>query len=277
MSAKLKRKSAGVVRGAGEHYLDAELYEYEYRRRRDDVNYYAACASGELPPDSEILELCCGSGRVTRKLLRSGFHVTGIDMSEQMLVRARSGVARLPKRFRDNAEFQVGDMRDFHLGKRFPLIVMAFNSFEHLYNRKDIERCLRCIREHLQPDGLFAFDVQLPQLAWLIKDSKKRWARTKFRHPITKQQLAYSTNHVYDPVTQIAMIRLYYQPLSTGPIKQTVTVKLSQRKFFPAELQALLHYSGFEVIRHYGDFAGEKLDEFAESQVLLCRLATQIS
>ncbi len=272
-----KRKFAAMDVGAGEHYADAELYEYEYRLRRDDVNYYAACAAGELPPGSEVLELCCGSGRVTRKLLRGGFHVTGIDMSEAMLERAKSGVAKLPLRFRDNAEFHRGDMKDFHLGKRFGLIVMAFNSFEHLYTREEIESCLRCVREHLTPDGLFAFDVQLPQLAWLIKDPKKRWARTKFRHPVTKQQLAYSTNHVYDAATQIAMIRLYYQPLGDGPIKKTVVVKLSQRKFFPAELQSLLHYTGFEVIRHNGDFGGDKLDEFAESQVLLCRMATEVS
>jgi SAM-dependent methyltransferase len=272
-----KRKPDLIGMGAGQHYVDAELYEYEYRRRRDDVNFYAACASGELPPGSEILELCCGSGRVTRKLLRAGFHVTGIDMSEQMLERARLGISRLPKRFRDNAELMTGDMKDFHLGRRFPLIVMAFNSFEHLYTREEIESCLRCVKEHLSPDGLFVFDVQLPHLAWLIKDPKKRWARTKFRHPITRQLLAYSTNHDYNPVTQTALIRLYYQPLGEGPIKKTVTIHLSQRKFFPAELQALLHYSGFEILRHYGDFAGEKLDEFAESQVLLCRPATELS
>ena len=272
-----KRKPDHVGLGAGEHYVDADLYEYEYRRRRDDVNFYSACASGELAPESEILELCCGSGRVTRKLLRSGFHVTGIDMSTEMLERAKSGVSRLPKRFRDNAEFRQGDMKNFSLGRRFPMVVMAFNSFEHLYSRVEIESCLRCIREHLEPDGLFAFDVQLPHLAWLIKDPKKRWARTKFRHPVTRQLLAYSTNHVYDPVTQIAVIRLYYQPLGEGPITKTEVVRLSQRKFFPAELMALLHYSGFEVTRQYGDFAGDKLDEFAESQVLLCRPTPKLS
>ncbi len=167
-------------------------------------------------------------------------------------------------------------MKDFNLGRRFPMVVMAFNSFEHLYTLPEIESCLRCVHQHLEPGGLFAFDVQLPQLAWLIKDPKKRWARTKFRHPTTRQRLAYSTNHDYDPVTQTAVIRLYYQPLGDGPIKKTEVVHLSQRKFFPAELMALLHYSRFEVIRQYGDFAGDKLDEFAESQVLLCRPAPEI-
>jgi len=270
-----KRKKDLIRVGSDEHYVDAELYEHEYRRRREDVNYYVAMAAGALAPGSEILDLCCGTGRVTRALLRAGFHVHGVDASEPMLERARLGVSRLPKRFRDNATLSQGDMRDFDLGRTFPLIICAFNSFEHLYSRQDVERTLACIKKHLEPDGLFAFDVQMPDLAWLLKDPGKRWARTKFRHPVTKQQLAYSTNHVYDPVRQIAIIRLYYEPLEDGPLKETAVVNLSQRKFYPAELAALLHYSGFGILRHRGDFGGDILDELAESQVLLCRHATE--
>ncbi len=256
--------------GQDQHYLDADLYEHEYKRRRDDVNYYVAMASGEVSPGGEILDLCCGSGRVTRALLRAGFHVQGIDASAPMLERARLGVSRLPKRFRDNANFVQGDMREFDLGRTFPLILCTFNSFEHLYTRDDIARALACIKRHLAPEGVFAFDVQMPDLSWLLKDPDKRWARTKFRHPITKQRLVYSTNHVYDPVRQVAFIRLYYEPLEDGPLKEELVVNLSQRKFYPAELEALLHYNGFSVFRHRGDYGGDALDEFAESQVLLC-------
>lgn len=269
-------KKRDLIRaGQDEHYVDADLYEHEYKRRRDDVNYYVAMAAGELPPGAEILDLCCGSGRVTRALLRAGFVVQGLDASAPMLERARRGTAQLPKRFRDKASFVVGDMRNFDLGRQFPLVISAFNSFEHLYSREDIEAALACVRRHLTPDGVFAFDVQMPDLAWLLKDPDKRWARTKFKHPVTKQRLAYSTNHVYDPVRQIAFIRLYYEPLEDGPLEHEMVVNLSQRKFYPAELDALLHYNGFEVLRHRGDFGGDYLDEFAESQVLLCRLAPE--
>lgn len=257
--------------GSEEHYVDADLYDYEYRRRRDDVHFYASLARGELAPQSNVLELCCGTGRVTRELLRSGFHVTGVDLSTHMLAKAKTRAEGLAIRFRDNATFHKADIRDFHLGEKFPMVVMAFNSFEHLYNREDVEACLRCVREHLEPDGLFAFDLQLPDLRWLIKDPRKKWSRIKFRHPVSRQWLAYSTNHVYEPVTQTARIRLYYEPLEEGPIQDTMVVKLSQRKYYPAELEALLHYSGFRLERHYGDFEGEDLDEFAENQVLLCR------
>jgi hypothetical protein len=47
---------------------------------------------------------------------------------------------------------------------------------------------------------------------------------------------------------------------------------LTHRCFFPAELEALLHHGGFEVLEQLGDFEGEPLDEIADSQVYLCRV-----
>jgi hypothetical protein len=47
-------------------------------------------------------------------------------------------------------------------------------------------------------------------------------------------------------------------------------VKLSQRKFFPAELEALVASAGFRVTERYGDFSFRPLDGTAESQVLVC-------
>jgi SAM-dependent methyltransferase len=263
-----------IALGAEQHYADPDLYEHEYRRRRDDVRFYAAFAREHVPQGEAVLDLGCGSGRVTRALLREGLHVVGIDRSDAMLERARQGIARLPIRCRDNAELVRADLRDFELGRSFPLVVSPFNTMEHLYSRVDLERCLAAVKRHLQPGGRFVFDVQLPDLKWLSKDSTKRWARTKFRHPVSRQWLEYSTNQDYDAVNQIAYVRLYYKPLEDGPLKQTQVVHLSQRKFFPAELRALLHYSGFEVLRHEADYEGDALDEFAESQVLVCRRRT---
>ena len=80
--------------------------------------------------------------------------------------------------------------------------------------------------------------------------------------------MLYSTNHDYDPVAQIALIRLYYEPVDgKGPTK---IVKLSQRKFFPAELEALIAHAGLRLVARYGDFSFQPLDATAESQVLVC-------
>jgi SAM-dependent methyltransferase len=255
--------------GSREHYEDALLYDYEYRRRRHDVLFYRELSRELLGDHGSVLELACGSGRVTTALVRAGHQVIGLDLSAPMLARAQARIAQLGRAARERALFVRGDMRRFALGRRFRLIVMAFNSFEHLYTRVEVAACLACVREHLTEDGVFAFGVQNPDLSWLCRDPGRRWARTKFRHPGTGQRMEYSTNHVYDPVSQIVVIRLYYEPIERPGT--TRVVHLSQRKFFPAELEALLFAGGFTLQARYGDFARDPLDGDAASQVLVCR------
>jgi SAM-dependent methyltransferase len=233
------------------------------------VNFYRGLAREIAGGGGRVLDLACGSGRVTTALLRDGHSVVGVDLSQPMLRRAAERIERLGAAAQARALLVRADARSFALATRFPLVVMAFNAFEHLYTRVEVAACLARVRAHLEPGGRFAFDVQNPDLRWLARDSSRRWARTAFRHPRTGERLIYSTNHDYDPVSQIALIRLYYTP-AVGPGERVV--HLSQRKFFPAELEALVAHAGFAVERRYGDFAGQPLDGMAESQVLVCRV-----
>jgi SAM-dependent methyltransferase len=288
-----------VDAGSREHYADAALYDYEYRRRRADVVFYRDLARKRLGTGGRILELGAGSGRVTIPLARAGFDVVAMDGSPAMLAKLRARVAALPSAVANRITVVEGDLRDFVIPQRsgartaksdvrtaksgartaksggqttkleqFPLVIAVFNVLEHLYTRVEVDACLRCVAAHLAPGGAFAFDVQLPDLAWLLRDPTKRWAKTRFTDPTTGRAMYYSTNHDYDPVGQIALIRLYYEPVDgKGPTK---IVKLSQRKFFPAELEALVAHAGLRVVERYGDFGWRPLDGLAESQVLVC-------
>jgi SAM-dependent methyltransferase len=296
-----------VESGAREHYDDAALYDYEYRRRRADVSFYRELARRRGA--DRILELGAGTGRVTVPLARDGRQVVAVDRSEAMLDRLRNRLARLPAPVAARITPAAGDLRSFSVDGEFPLVIAAFNVLEHLYTRAEVDACLRRIAAYLAPGGALAFDVQLPDLLWLARDPSKRWARTRFTDPTTGRTMYYSTNHDYDPVSQIAMIRLYYEPAEpaarpplagakpparrgqaagtdpdrpthatraispaelTGGLDQTRVVQLSQRKFFPAELEALVHHAGFRVVARYGDFSFRPLDGTAESQVLVC-------
>jgi SAM-dependent methyltransferase len=259
-----------VELGAHEHYADAALYDYEYRHRRADVNCYRELATEALGSGGRVLELACGSGRVTTGLLRAGHHVVGVDVSLPMLRQAAARITRLGKGAVARSALVCADMRGFALGARFPLVIMAFNAFEHLYTRVEVRECLDRVRAHLAPGGRLMFDVQNPDLRWLSRDPDKRWARTRFTHPRTGRRMIYSTNHEYDPVSQIVVIRLYYEP-APGTRGKTEVITLSQRKFFPAELEALLDANGFAVEARYGDFHGSPLEADSDTQLIVCK------
>jgi SAM-dependent methyltransferase len=275
-----ERLAAALAAGTTEHYEDAQLYDHEYKRRKDDVRWYRRLAREVLGDPAAprkarprgrshaILELGCGSGRTLLPLARDGFDVTGVDAAPAMLARCRSNVEKLPLAAHARVTLHAGDFRAVQLGRRFPLVICPFNAFMHLYERRDVERFLTVVRRHLAPGGIFAFDVLNPDLGWLARDPNRRWARTRFRHPRTGKWMVYSTSLSYDAALQVAFMRIYYEPETGG---KTRVVRLAHRQFFPLELEALLHYNGFEVLAHEGGFDGGALVPEAEEQVLRCR------
>ena len=281
--------STALAAGTNEHYADAELYDHEYRRRRADVSWYRRLAAEVAQEQNEkslrILELGCGSGRLLLPLLRDGHALWGVDRAAPMLARLKKRLSVLNARARTRVHILQGDFRSLPLEGRFPLIICPFNGFQHLYTRHDVERCLAEVRRLLEPGGRFALDITHPDPEWLARDPTRRYDRTRFRHPATGEPLIYSTSHAYDPATQIDWIRLYYEPDLSRPLAPAKAhsstenaasrsaprvVTLAHRLFFPAEIEALLHYAGFKIDMHAGDFPARApldLDEAALSIV----------
>jgi 2-polyprenyl-3-methyl-5-hydroxy-6-metoxy-1,4-benzoquinol methylase len=101
-----------------------------------------------------VLELGCGTGRLTIPLASNGFDISGLDSSESMLRRARS-------KTRDagvGVTWILGDMRAFDLGRKFTMIFCPLGTFNHL-RRDDVAQCLSAVRDHLLPGGHFALDT----------------------------------------------------------------------------------------------------------------------
>jgi len=132
------RLEAAIERGTAGHYTDAIEYDHEYARRKMDVAFYLKVAEAHAR-GGPILELGCGTGRLTAPLARAGHHVTGVDASAQMLAACRARIDRqgLGRNVRlCHADFRHLADRDSPLGReRFALVFCPFNAFQHLYER----------------------------------------------------------------------------------------------------------------------------------------------
>jgi hypothetical protein len=111
--------------------------------------------------------------------------------------------------------------------------------------------------------GWLAFDLLPPDPAWLARDPKRRWGRTTFRHPSTKQRFVYTTSHVYDPASRLLHMSLFYQPVDEKgrPAGAERRVRLCHRQFSPDEVVRLLGLSGFRPIEVFGGFDGRPLTD----------------
>ena len=115
-----------LVAGTEEFYLDADYYDYEFKSRKSDVEWYV---KHYLEADGPVLELGVGSGRIAVPAVRKGACVTGVDLSETMIEQAKITRSKLSKSKQSNLILHHGDMRCFDLETRFDLVTIPFNAF----------------------------------------------------------------------------------------------------------------------------------------------------
>jgi SAM-dependent methyltransferase len=108
-----------------------------------------------VPPGGRILDLCCGSGRLSYWLTGCRFRVTGVDASEQMV--------RIAREKAPGAEFEVADIREFQRPAAFDAVVSIFDSLNHLPTSADLLTVFRNVYASLAADGLFFFDMNLDE------------------------------------------------------------------------------------------------------------------
>ncbi len=276
-SADRERELADLLsRGTAEHYVDPILYDSEYVEQADDVDWYSALAD-ERATGGTVLELGIGTGRIAIPIAQAGHHVIGIDRMQPMLDHLHAKLTALEQAgepVRGRIETMLGEMTDIPLpDASVELVIAPFNCLMHLYTWQDLLACFRAVFRVLRPGGTFGFDVLLPDIEWLLLDPEERHAVTRFKHPRTGEPMIYSTNHTYDPDTQVCHIRLYYdEGTRLRPrAKPREVVQLAHRQIFPEEVRALLSWAGFELESQSGDFLDLGLTGDVEVQVVVCR------
>jgi SAM-dependent methyltransferase len=248
-------------------YDDAVLYDRVSAPPAASVQFYVELARQSL---GDVLELACGTGRVTIPIAQAlaaqpGRGVTGLDLAPAMLDAARTksaaaGVA---------PELVSGDMRHFALGRRFGLIIVAFNSLLHLTTNEELGECFACVREHLAPDGTFAFDVFNPNVQMLARSPSERKTMARIADD-ELGEIHVETTMDYDAATQVNRSSLHF---SAPGRADYMTVPIHLRSLFPVELPLLLSANGFVLETRYGDFGGEPFESASARQVCLCRVA----
>lgn len=212
-----------------------------------------------------VLELGCGTGRMTIPIAQQSMDIMGADLSPSMLQRAQAKAAAAGLQ----VPFVQADMRQLALGARFATALIPGNSLLHLLTTEDWKQCLACVRHHLAPAGKLVFDVSKWDPARLAREPGKRYPVLRFTHPergeITLQETA-----EYDAAEQIRRV-VWFVSAPNAPDFQTIEYRL--RVVFPQELTLLLEGTGFRLEARYGEFTGEAFASASPRQVCVCKVA----
>ena len=130
--------------------LNAEI---DYEKWAD---FFEACFERFLNKRPElVLDLACGTGRMTRTLAKRGYDMIGVDGSDSMLSEAymQSG---------ENILYLLQDMREFELYGTVGAVVCCLDSVNYLLSEDDVKTTFKNVHNYLDPDGVFLFDMNTP-------------------------------------------------------------------------------------------------------------------
>lgn len=121
------------------------------------ADFFEQCFAQFLPtPPELVLDLACGTGRMTRVLAKRGYDMIGVDGSTSMLSEAYEQSEE------ESILYLCQDMREFELYGTVGAVVCCLDSINYLLKDEDVRRVFALVHNYLDPDGLFLFDVNTP-------------------------------------------------------------------------------------------------------------------
>ncbi len=111
-----------------------------------------------------VLDLGCGTGKMTRLLSKAGYDMIGIDNSEDMLEIAQEyQYQQKTDNFDEKEEKQIlyllQDMREFELYGTVGAVISICDSMNYLLEEEDLLETFRLVNNYLDPKGIFIFDM----------------------------------------------------------------------------------------------------------------------
>lgn len=187
---------------------------------------------GGLPPGASVLDLCCGTGRVSQGLVERQFAVTGIDISPEMIRYARELV---PAAF-----FEVQDARDFRLAGRFDGVISVFESLNHIMGTADLALVFDNVRRHLRPGGSFVFDLNREPAY------RRFW---NLHHIISDEHHVCALRSRFHEDTRIGECAVTVFRMDAAEIWQRSDTIITQKCHDVVRVRTLLEEAGFDGIR----------------------------
>jgi SAM-dependent methyltransferase len=205
-----------------------------------------------LRPGARILDVPCGFGRHSVELARRGFRVTGVDVSEDLLVLARQAAAAK----RVAVEFRQGDMRRIAYRRRFDAVLNLFTSFGYFGEGEDL-KVLRRFRAALRPGGWLVIDVI--NRDWLMRNFRPRMRSRTSTHSVVQET-------AFDFSTAVVTTRWTAR---RGSRIWRGTTRL--RVYAGHELLRLAQQAGFRSARLFGNLQDKPPSFDSQRQILRAR------
>lgn len=235
--------------GFYDRLMDSELY--------DEWLEFSADFIGDSP--KKVLDLACGTAEFALRLSFFGHQVTGVDLSKEMVEVAKEKVAA--------AEIDLPiieqDMSKLALKQTFDVVTCFCDSLNYLETEQALEATIQAVSAHLEPNGLFLFDVHS---VFKIEQGFKDYSYGDSDEEISTIWNSFPGEHPHSVEHELT-----FYILGEDDTYNRVDELHRERTYPIATYENLLKKYGFTKIDIYADFSHEKPNNTSERIFFVAR------
>jgi SAM-dependent methyltransferase len=238
----------------------------------EDVAWYAGEAQANGSP---VLDLCCGTGRISLELAHRGVRVTAVDSSAGMLDAFKQKLEGETQQVRSRIEIREQPMAALHLEGKYRSVICC-DAFFHNLTPEAERACLQSVNHHLLPDGLLLLNIHNNPnpdfLSWASSpEAGKQRKRGDYPLPGGTGSLAVFETLSHDPLNQRVDTGLHFTvSVPDGRVIEEYESRWSMRYLCRFEILYLLELCGFQTETVYGGYMNEPVT-LSSQLVIKCR------
>lgn len=219
--------------------LYSQYYDLLYKDKDyvGEADYIVSLIKAHGPQARNLIELGSGTGKHAYLLAEKGFRILGLERSEEMVAIAK-------KQQHEEVSFEVRDITDFELDKRFDVAISLFHVISYLTTNQSLIQTFKNVNQHLNKEGLFIFDV---------------WHSAAVNHQVPEKRTKTLKNETIEVVRKADpfiepednKVTVNYEITITNlkdQSREQVIETHPMRHFSRPEIELLAYGTGFEVI-----------------------------
>jgi ubiquinone/menaquinone biosynthesis C-methylase UbiE len=243
----------------------APFYDWENAQTlgRRDVPFWRRVASDAR---GQVLELGCGTGRVTIPLAKSGVDIIGVDRSQPMLDLARTRISRTLRTSR-TISFVRADIRQLPFRDRsFSMVLAPYGVLQSLTRERDLTQTLESVARLLPRGATFGIDLVPDVPNWREYDNKVqlRGRTRQGAHLTLVESVQQDRRRGLTTFEQEYIER-------RGRNETRHRFSLSFRTLSVEQMSNRLERAGFRVETVLGDYRGQPWDERSDVWIILAK------
>ncbi len=202
-----------------------------------------------------LLDLGCGTGKLTRIMERKGYDMIGVDNSYEMLDIARENSD-------ENILYLLQDMREFELYGTVAAIYSACDSVNYILEEEELREVFALANNYLDPGGLFIFDANT--------DYKYEELLAENTFAENREEGSFIWENYYNPEEGINEydLTLYIKEASTYTRFEETHY---QKSYTRETLVRLLEEAGLKVLQVYDGYTREALRPDSERMLIVAK------